>query len=103
MMVFDCLLDDSFKECNASAHDVSSSFPDLNNFLEVLALHSPKLESNVDTIHWEMSVDTEEFDSRNVYTMHDPPPLDTRKCRWCNEDALYDISCGNSELEIVTV
>ena len=42
---FDCLLDDSFKKCDASTHDVSSSFPDLNNFLEVLALRSPKLES----------------------------------------------------------
>lgn len=57
---------------------------------------------NVDTIHWEMSVDTEEFDSRNDFIMLFPPALDTRKWRWTNEDALYDISCGDSEIEIAT-
>ena len=57
---------------------------------------------NVDTIHWEMSVDTEEFDSRNDFIMHIPPPLDTRKWRWSNEETLYDISCGKSEIDIVT-
>ena len=57
---------------------------------------------NVATIHWEMSVDTEEFDSRNDFLMHVSPPLDTRKWRWCNENALYDITCGSTEIEIVT-
>jgi len=57
---------------------------------------------NVATIHWEMSVDTEEFDSRNDYLMHVSPFLDTRKWRWCNEDALYDISCGDTEIDIVS-
>jgi len=42
---FDALLDDSFKECDASSHATSKCFSNLNNFLEVLALRSPKLES----------------------------------------------------------
>ena len=49
-----------------------------------------------------MSVDAEDFDSRNDYIMNYPQPFDAREQKWLNNDALYDISCGNSEFEIVT-
>jgi len=32
--------------------------------------------------------------------MFHPPPLDTRKWRWSDVDALYEIRCGNIEIEI---
>ena len=42
---FDCILDDSFKECDASSKAVATCFPVLNKLLEVLAFRSPKMES----------------------------------------------------------
>ena len=55
---------------------------------------------NVETIHWNMSVDADEFDSRYGTSLF-PPLFDARKWKWSNKDALYDISCGDSEFEIV--
>ena len=41
----DCILDDSFKEWDASSHAVSTHFQDPSLLLNILALRSPKLES----------------------------------------------------------
>jgi len=48
-----------------------------------------------------MSVSTEEFDSRNDHILDEHSPFDASVWKWSSKNALYDVSCGHSKLEIV--